>query len=114
MGDAGQLQQVFLNMCLNARDALEGVTEPFIRVVANSKNGAAGKGGPDITIRITDNGSGMEKEVQRQIFEPFFTTKEVDKGTGLGLATAFGIVQLHEGSIECDSTSGVGTTFSVH
>ena len=114
MGDSGQLQQVFLNICLNARDALEGVSEPFIRVVASSRNGTEGKGDQNITIRVTDNGSGMEKDVQRQILEPFFTTKEVDKGTGLGLATAFGIVQLHSGSIECDSTSGVGTTFSVH
>ena len=114
MGDSGQLQQVFLNICLNARDALEGVSEPFIRVVASSRNGTEGKGDQNITIRVTDNGSGMEKDVQGQIFEPFFTTKEVDKGTGLGLATAFGIVQLHSGSIECDSTSGVGTTFSVH
>ena len=112
MGDSGQLQQVFLNMCLNARDALEGVSEPFIRVVATSRNGTEGR--EDLTILVIDNGSGMEKDVQGQIFEPFFTTKEVDKGTGLGLATAFGIVQLHNGSIECNSTSGVGTTFSVH
>jgi signal transduction histidine kinase/CheY-like chemotaxis protein len=114
MGDAAQLQQVFLNLCLNANDALEGVAEPFIRVVASSPNGAGSSPDQGITIRVSDNGVGMDEEVQRQVFEPFFTTKDVDKGTGLGLATAFGIVQNHDGSIECESTIGVGTTFTVH
>lgn len=114
MGGAAQLQQVFLNLCLNANDALEGVAEQFIRVVASSPNGAESSPDQGITIRVSDNGVGMEDEVQIQAFAPFFTTKEVNKGTGLGLATAFGIVQNHDGSIECESTAGVGTTFTVH
>ena len=65
-------------------------------------------------IRLTDNGAGMDEETQAHIFEPFFTTKEVGKGTGLGLATVYGIVTDHKGWIECDSQLGVGTTFSVY
>ena len=113
IGDSGQLQQVFLNVCLNARDALEGIVgrDPFIRVeVAPS---ADAKQHDNVSVRVVDNGCGISKEDQRLIFEPFFTTKEIGKGTGLGLSTAFGIVRQHRGSLTCASQVGIGTTFTV-
>ena len=112
IGDSGQLQQVFLNMCLNARDALEGVIDrdPTIAITAE----LLGDGGGDrVQVCVVDNGVGISEVGKDQIFEPFFTTKDVGRGTGLGLATAFGIVQQHGGSISCASDVGAGTTFTV-
>ena len=65
-------------------------------------------------ICVTDNGTGMDEETQRRLFEPFYTTKEVGEGTGLGLATVYGIVKHHQGWIDCDSRLGQGTAFSVY
>ena len=119
IGDSGQLQQVFLNMCLNARDALEEVVDrdPAIAISVDLQSDieAIQKGGlrEFVRIQVADNGPGMAKEIQPKVFEPFFTTKEVGRGTGLGLATAFGIVQQHGGSIDCESKLDVGTTFTV-
>ena len=117
-GDAAQLEQVFLNICLNARDALEssGKTERNIRVELDSVKGGDEGGcgeGAFVRIRISDNGSGMPDEVRARIFEPFFTTKEVGRGTGLGLATAYAIASDHGGRLFCDSRLAVGTTFTV-
>ncbi len=113
LGDSGQLQQVFLNICLNARDAVKATAAPFIRLEASQRNGTGAEADRNVRIQVSDNGAGMEEAVKARIFEPFFTTKEVGAGTGLGLATAFGIVKHHGGWIECESTKGVGTTFTV-
>lgn len=114
-GDANQLEQVFLNLLLNARDTVEE-RQPSIpliqidaRVVADRTSGT----GECICIRISDNGNGMDDETQQRVFEPFFTTKEVGQGTGLGLATAYAIVNEHGGRIECEAYPGMGSTFAV-
>jgi signal transduction histidine kinase len=123
-GDENQLEQIFLNLLLNARDALEVSQQPApsIEMEVNTVSYQEGElvhrpdvsPGDYICIRLTDDGVGMDEETRAHIFEPFFTTKEVGKGTGLGLATAYGIVTEHKGWIECDSQLGVGTTFSVY
>jgi two-component system NtrC family sensor kinase len=124
MGDAGQLEQVFLNLCLNARDALE--TKPFddprICISLDSCDMETGdlRGQPEARpgsygrIVVSDNGVGMDGRTLERIFEPFFTTKAVDRGTGLGLSTVYGIARQHGGWIECDSEPGKGTTFTVY
>ena len=117
--DATQIEQVVMNMVVNARDAMNGTG----RINISSRNvylGGSqlihmpeGREGEYVRISVTDNGSGMPPEVLSKIFEPFFTTKEQGKGTGLGLATSFGIVQQHGGWITCDSVVGTGTTFHI-
>jgi PAS domain S-box-containing protein len=119
LGDATQLHQVLLNLCVNARDAMpQGGS---IRVTAEnvdidqhfaSMNPGA-QLGPHVVLRASDTGSGMSPETMEKIFDPFFTTKEVGKGTGLGLATVIGIVKSHNGILTVQSELGVGTTFSV-
>jgi two-component system NtrC family sensor kinase len=103
-GNAGKLQQVFLNLILNARDAMEGVGKLSIRIAADS--GSA-------NITIADTGQGIAPENLRRIFDPFFTTKGARKGTGLGLSITYGIVEEHGGTIEVDSRLGKGTTFTL-
>jgi PAS domain S-box-containing protein len=118
-GDAGQIGQVMLNLCLNARDAMaaggrlivETANVRFDEVPAGSIEGRAGD---FVRLRVRDTGVGMSPEVQERIFEPFFTTKEPGKGTGLGLAMVFGIVKQHHGWVECRSEVGVGTTFDIY
>jgi signal transduction histidine kinase len=113
-GDDNHIQQVMLNLCLNARDALEEVkdddrTQQIIIQVKKFE-----RAGIDyVCISVEDNGVGMSEDVRQHIFEPFFTTKPVDRGTGLGLATAYGIVNDHKGWIECTSEEKKGTTFDV-
>ena len=117
--DATQIEQVVMNMVVNARDAMNGQG----RINISSRNVylgetqlihmPEGREGEFVRISVTDNGSGMPPEVLSKIFEPFFTTKEQGKGTGLGLATSFGIVQQHGGWITCDSVVGTGTTFHI-
>ena len=125
MGNRGQLEQVFLNLLINARDALlpHEKRAPIIRVQsdvvvveANGREaevGTARQSGSYVRLRVEDNGEGMDAETRARIFEPFFTTKEVDVGTGLGLSTAYGIVRQHGGWIECDSESSAGSVFSI-
>jgi two-component system cell cycle sensor histidine kinase/response regulator CckA len=103
--DPGQIEQVLMNLCINARDAMTGGG----RLVIETSNA-----GSDVALRVSDDGHGMTEEVQARIFEPFFTTKEEAKGTGLGLSTVYGIVQQSGGSISCESMPGEGTTFTVH
>ncbi len=122
-GDGGKLEQVLLNLCLNARDALDATDRPswYIRISVDTRHLSEAEvadrpgisAGPYGLMRIEDNGIGIDERTQERIFEPFFTTKEVDKGTGLGLSTVYAIVREHRGWIECDSEVGVGTTFTV-
>ena len=124
LGNAGQLQQVFLNLCLNARDALDGLDRPSPRItlVADTlhmdtdplKVSPQVRPGWYTRVRVTDNGVGMDDETKSHVFEPFFTTKESGKGTGLGLSTVFAIVRDHQGWVECESDLGAGTAFSVY
>ncbi|MGK0186259.1 MAG: signal transduction histidine kinase [Verrucomicrobiales bacterium] len=109
--DSTQIEQVLLNLCCNARDALmehAGKIEISTRLVPDSEHHQH-----QIEISIRDNGSGMSPEVQEKIFEPFFTTKDQGKGTGLGLAMSYGIVQQHRGELTCESTPGEGATFRI-
>lgn len=102
--DHDQLQQVFLNLFLNARDAMPTGGELFIKTSAAKK---------EITIEIADSGTGIDEKNLKQIFDPFFTTKPAGKGTGLGLAVCYGIVTAHGGRIEAAPHGKSGTTFFV-
>jgi PAS domain S-box-containing protein len=106
LGDTTQLQQVFLNLCVNARDAMPNGGVLSLRL-EKAESGEA-------RIEIRDTGTGMSPEVKAHLFEPFFTTKEVGRGTGLGLAVVFGIIKSHSGRIEVESELGKGTAFIVH
>jgi signal transduction histidine kinase len=107
MADAGQLQQVFLNLLNNAADAMIGGGE--IRILATTEKDAAGR--PMVVVRMGDSGPGMPGEVQCRIFEPFFSTKE--GGTGLGLCIAARIMAAHDGLLVLESSSEKGTVFAV-
>lgn len=117
--DAGLLDQVLLNLVVNARDAmikggaitigteLKTITELDLSAFPDLAPG------PHVGIRVADTGSGIAPDILAKIFEPFFTTKEIGKGTGLGLATVFGIVKQHRGSVTVETEPGKGTTFLV-
>jgi PAS domain S-box-containing protein len=118
--DPVQLQQVLANLCLNARDAIGGVGRVTIEtwgvtVEAGGRGGGtAGVGaGEYAVLAVSDTGSGMAADVLEHLFEPYFTTKQVGKGTGLGLATVYGIVQQHNGHVDVSSEVGRGSTFRV-
>ncbi len=118
-GDATQIHQVLLNLCVNARDAMTGGG----RITVGAKNvevdqhlvamNPGAQAGPHVAFSVADNGAGMTAETLEKIFDPFFTTKEVGKGTGLGLATVLGIVKSHGGFLTVKSYLDVGTTFHV-
>jgi signal transduction histidine kinase len=118
--DRGQLEQAFLNLCLNARDAMPygGRLLLTTRSVTLSEPcwdaAYPFRPGRYVIFAAADTGVGMSAEVQSRIFEPFFTTKDVGKGTGLGLAMVFGIVQQHQGAICVQSQPGQGTTFQIY
>jgi PAS domain S-box-containing protein len=117
--DAGMLDQVLLNLVVNARDAMPGGGRLFIETgekILTAEESALipdTSPGRHVCLRVTDTGSGIAPEHLPRIFEPFFTTKEPGKGTGLGLATVFGIVKQHHGSITVESKVARGTTFQI-
>ena len=106
--DPGQLDQVLMNLAINARDAMPDGGQLVIRV-----EGTARDGRPATRITVSDTGTGMTAEVRARIFDPFFTTKDPGSGTGLGLATVYGIVQAAGGSIDVASAPGHGSTFTI-
>ena len=117
LADQNQIQQIVLNLCVNARDAMPagGTISISTCIVPGS---AVPSGVPHsracACLQVTDTGTGMPPEVRARIFEPFFTTKQVNEGTGLGLAVVYGIVASHDGFIDVESTPGNGSSFRVY
>jgi two-component system, NtrC family, sensor kinase len=101
-----QLNQVFLNLIVNASQAVKPNERGLIKIKARKVNDS-------VVMSFSDNGQGIDKKNILKIFNPFYTTKEVGKGTGLGLSVSHGIIQKHNGSIEVTSTVGVGTEFTL-
>jgi two-component system, cell cycle sensor histidine kinase and response regulator CckA len=113
--DPTQLEQVLLNLVVNARDAMpRGGTISIATGRSALEQPHGGNAGPHAFLSVTDTGVGIDDETREHIFEPFFTTKERGRGTGLGLATVFGVVDQTGGRIEVDSVPGAGSTFTVH
>ena len=121
IADEGQLEQVLMNLVVNARDAMpEGGRITIETCQLEQLSGATRPGvvGPEpgsyVLLSVSDTGCGMDEETQSHIFEPFFSTKPFDRGTGLGLSTVYGIVKQHGGFITVDSRTGVGTTLRLY
>jgi len=104
--DQSQMQQVALNLLMNAAEATHGKTERRVKVSTNSGDGM-------VRLAVTDNGEGIPPENLAKIFHPFFTTKPEGKGVGLGLAVTYGIIEAHGGDVEVVSKVGEGTTFTI-
>lgn len=117
--DTGQIEQVVMNLVINARDALSQGSNITLRALdvsqGEEKQFTSGVAGPGryVELSVADNGCGMPAEIQEKVFEPFFTTKKAGEGSGLGLSTVYGIVQQHHGHIDIESREGEGTTVRV-
>ena len=120
VGDEGNIEQVLMNLSVNARDAMPGGGKLFIKTEnvtmddGNCRRNKTARPGRFVCLSISDTGTGMDELTQQHIFEPFFTTKPEGKGTGLGLSVVFGIVEQHQGWINVYSEPGHGTTFKVY
>ena len=117
--DAGYFHQVLLNLAINARDAMPGggrltIVTSHLQIASAQPYAPALPPGSYVQLTIADNGIGMTAEVREHLFEPFFTTKEMGKGTGLGLATVYGIIRQSGGHILVDTEQGHGTTFRIY
>jgi PAS domain S-box-containing protein len=117
--DAGYFHQVLLNLAINARDAMPGggkltIVTSHLQIASAQPYAPALPPGPYVQLTIADNGIGMTAEVREHLFEPFFTTKETGKGTGLGLATVYGIIRQSGGHILVDTDPGHGSTFRIY
>jgi signal transduction histidine kinase len=106
VADESQLQQVFMNIIINAAEAMDGKGKLSLSTSINTD-------GTQIEIKISDTGHGIKEEDKKRLFEPFFSTKEVGKGTGLGLAISYSIIQKHQGTIEVESQEGMGSAFTI-
>jgi two-component system cell cycle sensor histidine kinase/response regulator CckA len=118
LGDATQLHQVFLNLCVNARDAMPNggtlsITTSVVPLETAQKLFSKAESARYVRIVVADSGTGMDEITRSRIFEPFFTTKGPGKGTGLGMSVVYGIIESHNGFIDVDSNVGVGTTFTI-
>ncbi len=117
MADNVQIEQVLMNLVTNARDAMPSggtltISCAVVRIGSGSlPGGDAGSSRPYVRLTVSDTGSGMDERTRERIFEPFFTTKEMGKGTGLGLATVYGIIKQHQGFVDVESAPGAGTSF---
>ena len=119
VADPNQLHQLLLNLCINARDAMPrggtlSIRTTFVGGETLSNHFPNVGARTYAVLQVSDTGHGMDQATKRRIFEPFFTTKEKGKGTGLGLATVYGIVESHGGFVDVDSEVGVGSTFHVY
>ncbi len=118
-GDAAQLQQLLVNLGVNAADAMSGtgvlaIASEHVTLDADAARRVSLEPGSYVRLRVTDTGVGMDESTVKRAFEPFFTTKPLGKGTGLGLASVWGIVQSHGGAVDIDTQLGRGTTFSIY
>ena len=118
--DSGQMAQVLMNLCLNARDAMPDGGTLTLETSEEEVDAAHAEGhlearpGQFVRLRVADTGTGIPRELMPRIFDPFFTTKPPGKGTGLGLAMVFGIIKQHQGWVECHSDPGRGTRFDIY
>ena len=119
--DPSQIDQILVNLCVNARDAISGNGKITIECcshqtpkIAGEASSSGGLSDDYVTLSVRDDGCGIDQNDIQHIFEPFFTTKEHGKGTGLGLSMVYGIAKQNNGTIECQSEPGKGTTFTVH
>lgn len=121
MGDNIQIEQVLMNLCMNAKDAMPdgGIVKVKTSRVNSEQYSENSKkelstDGDFVEISVTDTGTGINKDVKERIFEPFFTTKQVGKGTGLGLSIVYGIIEQHDGQIDVHTKQGEGTEFKIY
>ncbi|MBW2619704.1 MAG: response regulator [Deltaproteobacteria bacterium] len=117
--DRGQIEQVLLNLYINAADSMPKRGDLFLKTINVTDKDISGKPynpkpGNYVLLTVRDTGAGMDKETREHIFEPFFTTKGLSKGTGLGLSSAYGIIKGHGGYIDVDSEKGYGATFNIY